>query len=115
MNVELANTPEPPYYVVVFTSVLGNISDQELLKYTQMSNILVELASKETGFIGMESVRNELGITVSYWESLESIRKWKSNVVHAKAQRLGETKWYGTYKIRIAKVDKEITFSRNHL
>ena len=60
----------------------------------------------------MESARNEIGITVSYWESLEAIANWKQNLDHLDAQFLGRQKWYENYTVRIAKVEKEYGFER---
>ncbi len=67
----LASTPSPPYYALIFTSTM---SDNEL-GYNDMANKMIELVSKQDGFLGIESARNELGITVSYWRDLESIKK----------------------------------------
>ena len=69
----IAKTPKPPYYAVIFTSLLKNSAEN----YETMANHMVELAQKQAGFLGIESVRDGLGITVSYWKDEESIRKWK--------------------------------------
>jgi heme-degrading monooxygenase HmoA len=73
-----------------------------------MADRMVELASKQPGFLGVESVRdgNGLGITVSYWESEEAIRAWKANSDHELAQETGKKLWYADYVIRIAKVER---------
>lgn len=55
----------------------------------------------------MESARENLGITVSYWESLEAIRNWKKNAEHQEAQRIGRQQWYSSFRVRIAKVEWE--------
>ena len=55
----------------------------------------------------MESARETVGITVSYWADLESIRAWKANAEHLDAQRLGHQKWYAAFKVRIAKVERD--------
>jgi heme-degrading monooxygenase HmoA len=94
------------YYAVIFTSQ-RNPSDVEA--YDSMSALMAELAKSQEGFLDMESVRNDkgLGITVSYWKTLESISEWKKNSEHQVAQKLGITKWYKFYKIRICKVERE--------
>jgi heme-degrading monooxygenase HmoA len=102
----IANTPEPPYYAVIFTSI--NTEDAE--DYSEMADLMVELAGQEPGFLGIESARNELGITVSYWKDLESIKRWKENSDHAVAQVKGREKWYQSYKTRIAKVERDYGF-----
>lgn len=99
----IANTPKPPYYAVIFTSHRTK-SDNG---YGEMAGKMVELASKQPGFLGVESARAEVGITVSYWTDLESIKKWKENIEHKRAQILGREKWYSSFKIRISKVERE--------
>ncbi|WP_206082248.1 antibiotic biosynthesis monooxygenase family protein [Maribellus sediminis] len=99
----IAKTPKPPYYAVIFTSVRTDGDSG----YQTMSEKMLELANIQPGFLGVESARNEIGITVSYWESLEAIKAWKSNIDHLEAQKLGKEKWYEVYKVRIAKVERD--------
>ena len=94
------------YYAVIFTSTRTEVE----AGYAEMAIKMVELAKAQPGFIGMESARSEIGITVSYWESLEAIRNWKVNIEHLKAQEKGKTTWYKNYKVRIAKVEREYEF-----
>jgi len=99
----ISQTPQPPYYAVIFTSV-RTANDNG---YSEMAERMVELAKKQPGFIGVESVRNKVGITVSYWKDLESIRKWRENAEHQVAIEKGKKEWYESYKVRIAKVERE--------
>lgn len=62
------------------------------------------------GYLGFESARSEIGISVSYWKDLESIKNWKNNAEHLLAQQLGKTKWYQHYSLRIAKVERDYHF-----
>lgn len=103
----IANTPQPPYYAVIFTSVRTE-GDQG---YSAMSEKMLELASKQDGFLGAESARNELGITVSYWKSLEAIKLWKMNLKHIEAQQNGIKTWYKSYRVRVAKVERDYSFN----
>ncbi len=99
----IANTPNPPYYAVIFTSHRSN-DDNE---YGQMAERMLELARKQPGFLGVESAREQIGITVSYWSDLESIKKWKENAEHREAQKMGIEKYYTSFKTRIAKVERD--------
>ncbi len=99
----IAKTPEAPYYAVIFTSLMAE-NDKG---YNSMSDKMVALASEQEGFLGIESARNELGITVSYWEDLESIKKWKNNTEHTEARNLGREQWYENFKVRICKVERD--------
>ncbi len=100
---KIATTPQPPYYTVIFTS-LRTPGDNG---YSEMAERMVELANQQPGFLGMESSRDEIGITVSYWANLESIQAWKANLEHLQAQKKGIEKWYSSYKVRIALVERE--------
>jgi heme-degrading monooxygenase HmoA len=68
---------------------------------------MLELAAMQPGFLGVESARGELGITVSYWSDLDSISKWKANVEHTEARQLGRARWYSSFRVRIAKVERD--------
>jgi heme-degrading monooxygenase HmoA len=94
------------YYAVIFTSTRTEVE----AGYAEMATKMVELAKAQPGYIGMESARSEIGITVSYWESLEAIKNWKANMEHVVAQEKGRTTWYKNYKVRIAKVEREYEF-----
>jgi heme-degrading monooxygenase HmoA len=99
----IANTPTPPYYAVIFTSLRTDVNEG----YADTAERMVELAAGQPGFLGVESARDGLGITVSYWESLEAIRAWKNNAEHKLAQKMGLEKWYSSYKTRICKVERD--------
>ncbi len=99
----IANTPPPPYYAVIFTSLRTDVAEG----YEDTAERMVELAAQQPGFLGVESARDGLGITVSYWESPEAIRAWKNNAEHKLAQKMGLDKWYSTYKTRVCKVERD--------
>ncbi|WP_421179253.1 antibiotic biosynthesis monooxygenase family protein [Aeromonas enteropelogenes] len=99
----IANTPEPPYYAVIFTSERTDVDEG----YAAMAERMLALARTQPGFLGVESARDGVGITVSYWRDLESIRHWKSDLEHREAQRLGREQWYRTFKTRIARVERD--------
>jgi heme-degrading monooxygenase HmoA len=101
-----ANTPQPPYYAVIFTSVRAKGEDG----YGEMADEMDKLAAEQEGYLGIESARNELGITVSYWQSLDAIKIWKANTRHLEAQKYGREKWYDKYKVRICKVERDYEF-----
>jgi heme-degrading monooxygenase HmoA len=104
----IAHTPEVPYYAVIFTSVRTEGDNG----YAEMADRMVELAQMQDGFLGVESARNEVGITVSYWRDLESIRKWKTNAEHKIAQQRGRKEWYQWFKVRISMVEREYSFEK---
>lgn len=102
----IAITPNPPYYAVIFTSIRTEID----IGYGQMAERMIELAQQQKGFLGVESARNEVGITVSYWDSLESISNWKHNLEHTEARKKGRKLWYKKFTVRICKVERAYDF-----
>jgi heme-degrading monooxygenase HmoA len=103
-----------PYYAVIFTST----QNENIEGYSEMADAMENLAKKQDGFLGIESARNDtstvlsagIGITISYWDSLEAIKTWKQHSEHLLAQQKGRTQWYNWYHVRICKVEREYDF-----
>lgn len=106
----IAKTLQPPYYAVIFTSFR---TDNDM-GYEQMANDLEKLVTTQPGFLGFESAREKIGITVSYWKDLESIQNWKENAVHSIARANGRKSWYENFKVRIAKVERDYGFEKEY-
>lgn len=102
----IADTPKPPYYAVIFTSIRTPGDNG----YGDMADEMDELARQQKGFLCVESARNDIGITVSYWASLEAISNWKANSRHLLAQKYGRDNWYEGYKVRICLVERDYSF-----
>lgn len=99
---------EPPYYAVIFST----ITNENLDGYLETAERMEELAREQNGFLGIESARKEIGITVSYWQNLDDISAWKNNIEHTEARNLGREKWYKKYQLRICKVVREYGFEK---
>jgi heme-degrading monooxygenase HmoA len=97
---------ETPYYAVIFTSEMSDYTHG----YENMAEEMVILAQNQPGYLGIESARSDIGITVSYWKDLESIKDWKQHADHLAAQQKGRSDWYKNYKVRIARVEREYGF-----
>ena len=99
-----AQTPEPPYYAVIFTSqrTAGERG------YGVVADRMLELAAQQPGFLGLETTRGAdgFGITVSYWTTLEAISAWKAQTEHLAAQDAGQRLWYAQYQLRISLVQR---------
>ena len=100
---KIAETFEPPYYAVIFTSIRTEGDNG----YAEMSQKMEELAKEQEGFLGIESAREEIGITISYWKDLESIRRWHENAEHKLAQAKGYEIWYKSFTTRVCKVERD--------
>ena len=106
-----ATLPEPPYYIVAFSSTRTE-GDHG---YGNMADKMVELASQQDGFLGVDSARGAdgFGITNSYWRDEASILKWKAVVSHLAAQKLGRERWYSHYDLRIGKIERAYFFDKD--
>ena len=105
----IAFTPPAPYYAVIFTSTRTAVEDN----YHDMADRMVQLAQEEEGYLGIESARDAdgNGITVSYWRTLDDIKRWKAHTEHMDAQINGRKKWYSSYKVRIVQVQRDYDFN----
>lgn len=99
---------KPPYYAVIFTSERTEDDNG----YEEMADSMIELAKRQVGFLGVESARSELGITISYWESLEAIKNWQKHPAHQIAQERGKKEWYQKYTVRICKIESDYSFEK---
>jgi heme-degrading monooxygenase HmoA len=106
----IARTPEPPYWAVIFTSLRTEGDDG----YAAMAQAMEALAAEQPGWLGFESAREGLGISVAYFRDLESIKAWRENLRHRAAQQKGRDAWYSAYKVRIAQVERDYGFEREN-
>lgn len=95
-----------PYYAVIFTSTLS----ENHQGYNEMAEQMESIAKIQNGYLGFDSARSQLGISISYWESLEDIKNWKKNSDHLIAQQKGRNNWYSWYNVRICKVEREYEY-----
>ena len=99
---------KPPYYAVIFTTLVAD----DMTDYLETAERMEELAKQQKGYLGIESARSEIGITVSYWKELDDILQWKNNIEHTEARNRGREQWYKQYQLRICKVEREYGFEK---
>jgi len=100
---KFAKTPKPPYYAVIFTTVKSE--NQE--GYAEMNARMFELAQQQKGYLGIESAKGEIGLSVTYWETLEDIANWKNHAEHLPAQAQGYATWYQAFATRVCRVERD--------
>ena len=112
MTSPFASMPATPYYAVVFTST-RTADDAE--GYDAMAQRMADLAATQPGYLGIESARGAdgLGITVSYWDSLQNIRRWHDLAEHQHAQALGRSTWYSGFRLRVCRVERAYGFDKS--
>lgn len=98
----IASTPEPPYTAVIFTSTRAD----DAAGYAETSDRMMQLAARQEGFLGVESAREDVGITVSYWVDDTAAASWKQVAEHLLAQQRGRERWYTEYEVRVATVTR---------
>jgi heme-degrading monooxygenase HmoA len=104
----LSTLADPPYFAVIFTSLRTDGDNS----YGEAAARMDELSKRQPGYLGMDSARSEIGITVSYWRDLESVRAWKQQWEHAEVQKRGRDEWYQHYTVRVCRVEYEYEFTR---
>lgn len=102
----LAPIFDTPYYAVIFTST----QTASLAGYGEMADKMEALAQLQPGYLGIDSARSAIGITVSYWRTIEDIKAWKANLDHTVARNQGRNQWYEQFTVRIAKVEHNYDF-----
>ena len=101
----IAPTPRPPYVAVIFT----NVQSDDIEGYGDAADRMEALAAAQPGYLGFETARTPggAGISVSYWADAAAAQSWKAVAEHAEAQRLGRERWYASYRVRVATVERE--------
>ncbi|MCU7248305.1 antibiotic biosynthesis monooxygenase family protein [Pseudomonas koreensis] len=104
----MSETPEAPYYAVIFTSTRTE-GDQG---YAEAAERMLELVREQPGFLGVESVRGTdgVGVTVSYWASEAAILAWKEHPEHRLIRERGRSTWYATCHTRVCRVERDYRF-----
>lgn len=72
-----------------------------------MAGRMEELAAQQPGYLGIESARGDVNITVSYWADDDAARAWKQVAEHTIAQERGKTTWYADYRVRVCTVERD--------
>lgn len=101
-------TPDPPYWAVIFVST----HTDDLDGYTEAMSSMEALVASQPGYLGMDSARSGLGVTVSYWRDEHSIEAWRSHVEHAAVRERGRGRWYEQFSVKVARVERAYEWSR---
>ncbi|WP_426416492.1 antibiotic biosynthesis monooxygenase family protein [Aestuariirhabdus sp. LZHN29] len=91
-------------YAVIFTATM-KLADDE---YFETAARMRELALSRYGcreFTALSEGNQE--IAISYWDSESDISAWKSDPAHQQAQRLGREQWYASYRVQVARVERQ--------
>ena len=90
-------------YVVIFKAKARNL-DADYLATAQR---LRQLALDRFNCIAFEALtEGDAEIALSYWHSEADIRAWKQHADHLAAQQAGRSRWYVSYTVEIAKIER---------
>ena len=99
--------------VVLFFSRLTPEAGEE---YVATDQRLMELARSAPGFVDVKSFTAADGerLTIVWWKDLETLRAWREDPEHRKAQAKGRALWYRYYDVEVAEMVRENHFSREN-
>jgi len=96
-------------WIVVFRAKVGALDEE----YARVAERLRTLAIGQFGcleFVAVNEGRDE--VARSYWPSQESIQMWKQHSEHLLAQELGRERWYESYVVQVAEIQREYRWPR---
>ncbi len=98
----------PPYYAVIFTSK----RTEAAADYLETNDHLISIAEGMEGYLGQESARDEsIGVSVSLWKDLASIKIFKEQLGHKMSQARGRQEWYISYRGQNRLLERDYEFS----
>ncbi len=106
------NTNRTGQIAVIFVAVR---TDADPEGYALAAEAMDKLAQSQPGYCGIESVRGAdgKGITVSYWESDKAAKAWRDHPEHAKIREEGRSRWYKSYDLQVARIERGYDWSRD--
>lgn len=88
-------------YAVIFRAKIKALDDI----YVETAKRMRTLAFEKYGCIDFLSVsENGDEVAISYWPSLDSIKRWRNDEEHLKVQHLGSELWYMSYRVEVVEI-----------
>lgn len=83
--------------------------------YAAAAEAMDQLAAAQPGYCGVDSTRggDGFGITVSYWADDASAKAWRDHPEHARIRDLGRQRWYTSYTLDVARIERGYRWARN--
>ena len=97
--------------VVVFRSRLAAGVGAD---YAETADAMLAKARTMPGFVEFKHFTSDDGerLALIHWESAETLRAWAEDLEHQDAQRRSRERWYTTYTIEVAEVQRTSRFAR---
>ena len=96
---------------VIFIAQRTSLDDDA---YAAAAKAMDELAKRQSGYRGMDSVRGAdgLGITTSYWASDADAKAWRDQPDNAAIRDAGRDRWYSSYSLHVAEVTRSYDWQK---
>ncbi len=89
---------------VIFRAEIAQLDEEYLATAENLRNMAMQSYGCRE-FCSWTEGKQE--VAISYWDSAEDIQAWKADPVHQAAQRKGRDRWYKSYRVQVAKVERE--------
>jgi len=94
-------------YAVIFKAEINELDES----YSTMAEKLQKLAMEKYGCTEFTAVaEGKQEITISCWDNLHQIKRWKQDALHLSAQENGRNKWYKSYRVYVTEIKHETTY-----
>jgi heme-degrading monooxygenase HmoA len=98
--------------VVIFRARIKQFDEQ----YSKTAARMRELALQEFGCIAFHAVtEGQEEVALSYWPDEKHVQAWRSHPEHLEAQKCGQSEWYESYSVEVARVERSYQMTRNPL
>jgi heme-degrading monooxygenase HmoA len=89
--------------VVIFRARIKQFDEN----YFSTTARMRELALEEFGCLAFHALsEGQEEIALSYWPDEGHVRAWRSHSEHMAAQNLGQNKWYESYSVEVARIER---------
>jgi len=97
-------------YLVVFRSTRKLDDGVIYSEWSEKMEILVKTIDGYEKHFGFRDPDSREGVTISYFNSLDSISEWKNLADHKVAQDLGREKFYEEYSVQMCEILREYEY-----
>ena len=99
-------------YLIIF-EVYPHIDQKD--RYFELAAQLLETLHQQPGFVHVERFQSLVDegkiLSMSCWESEESIANWRHHADHMIVQAEGRERIFASYRLRVVEVKREYSFS----
>ncbi len=81
--------------------------------YARAAAAMEALAAVQPGYLGLDSARDGLGLTISYWVDEASARAWHRHPEHAEIREAGRGRWYKDFTVHVADVTRSYGWAKS--